>query len=91
MEEEDEVAAWFARESTAGRRGERSPNALCFICIVMPIVIHVNGSAVVVERDLFILQTNGSNGFISATIWSAGSGSRSRFKLIRISRVGLQG
>ena len=28
---------------------------------------------------------------ISASIWSAGSGSRSRFKLIRISRVGLQG
>ena len=46
---------------------------------------------VVVERDLFILQTNGSNGFISASIWSAGSGFRSRFKLIRISRVGLQG
>jgi hypothetical protein len=46
---------------------------------------------VVVERDLFILQTNGSNGYISASIWSAGSGFRSRFKLIRISRVGLQG
>ena len=46
---------------------------------------------VVVERDFIHPRDQWVKTDISATIWSAGSGSRSRFKLIRISRVGLQG
>ena len=48
-------------------------------------------TAVVVERDFIYPRDQWVKTDISATIWSAGSGSRSRFKLIRMSRVGLQG
>ena len=67
------------------------PIATADYCVDGDVTILLATIMVVVERDFIHPRDQWVKADISASIWSAGCGSRSRFKLIRMSRVGLQG